>query len=65
MATTMKSAATDQATQHSWRILAIGMLAVRFVQGWIYWGGGSRRFIYGPQKINPAGHSGLRQARQI
>jgi thiosulfate dehydrogenase [quinone] large subunit len=56
MATTMKSAATDQATQHSWRILAIGMLAVRFVQGWIYWGGGSRRFIYGPQKINPAGH---------
>ncbi|MBU2840499.1 quinol oxidase, partial [Acidithiobacillus thiooxidans] len=54
MATTMKSAATDQATQHSWRILAIGMLAVRFVQGWIYWGGGSRRFIYGPQKINPA-----------
>ncbi len=56
MATTIKSATTDQATQHSWRILAIGMLAVRFVQGWIYWGGGSRRFIYGPQKINPAGH---------
>ncbi|MEY2342236.1 TQO small subunit DoxD [Acidithiobacillus sp. IBUN Pt1247-S3] len=43
-------------SKHLWRVLAIGMLAVRFVQGWIYWGGGSRRFIYGPQKINPAGH---------
>ncbi|MEL5847833.1 MAG: TQO small subunit DoxD [Candidatus Igneacidithiobacillus chanchocoensis] len=42
--------------QHAWWILSVGMLAVRFVQGWIYWGGGSRRFIYGPQKINPAGH---------
>lgn len=41
---------------HSWRVLAIGMLAVRFVQGWIYWGGGTRRFIYGPQKLDPHGH---------
>ncbi len=39
-----------------WRILALGILAVRFVQGWIYWGGGSRRFIYGPQKLDPAAH---------
>jgi thiosulfate dehydrogenase [quinone] large subunit len=29
------------------------MLAVRFVQGWIYWGGGSRRFIYAPAKLDP------------
>ncbi|MBU2754210.1 quinol oxidase [Acidithiobacillus sp. CV18-2] len=57
MATTMQSS-SQQVTEskHLWRIMAIGMLAVRFVQGWIYWGGGSRRFIYGPQKINPAGH---------
>ena len=39
-----------------WRNAAIGLLAVRFIQGFIYWGGGSRRFIYGPQKLNPHGH---------
>jgi len=39
-----------------WWILSVGLLAVRFVQGWIYWGGGSRRFIYGPQKLDPHGH---------
>ena len=41
---------------HGWRTAAIGLLAVRFVQGWIYWGGATRRFIYGPQKLNPHGH---------
>lgn len=57
MATTMKQNTPETTgSHHAWRVLAIGMLAVRFVQGWIYWGGGSRRFIYGPQKINPAGH---------
>ena len=39
-----------------WRTAAIGLLAVRFIQGFIYWGGGSRRFFYGPQKLNPHGH---------
>ena len=39
-----------------WRAAAVALLAVRFVQGWIYWGGGSRRFIYGPQKLDPYGH---------
>lgn len=29
------------------------ILCIRFVQGWIFWGGGSRRFIYDPQKLNP------------
>ena len=38
-----------------WRLAAIGLLAVRFVQGWIYWGGGTRRFIYGPQKLDAWG----------
>ena len=40
---------------HGWRAAAIALLAVRFIQGWIYWGGGSRRFIYGPQKLVPHG----------
>jgi uncharacterized membrane protein YphA (DoxX/SURF4 family) len=36
-----------------WRMAAIALLSVRLVQGFIYWGGGSRRFIYGPEKLNP------------
>jgi uncharacterized membrane protein YphA (DoxX/SURF4 family) len=36
-----------------WRIAAISLLSVRFIQGFIYWGGGSRRFIYGPEKLDP------------
>src|SRR6478736_10032778 len=39
--------------QRSWRVAAIALLSVRFIQGFIYWGGGSRRFIYGPEKLNP------------
>jgi thiosulfate dehydrogenase (quinone) len=38
---------------NAWELVAYAMLAVRFVQGFIYWGGGSRRFIYGPQKLDP------------
>lgn len=41
----------------TWRQLGIALLAVRFVQGWIYWGGGSRRFIYAPAKLDPHAHS--------
>jgi thiosulfate dehydrogenase [quinone] large subunit len=37
----------------TWRLLGLAMLTVRFVQGWIYWGGGSRRFIYAPAKLDP------------
>src|ERR1700737_1757491 len=36
-----------------WRVAAIALLSVRFIQGFIYWGGGSRRFIYGPEKLDP------------
>lgn len=36
-----------------WRMAGIALLSVRVIQGFIYWGGGSRRFIYGPQKLNP------------
>src|SRR5579883_257447 len=41
------------ATLDGWRLGAVALLAVRFVQGWIYWGGGSRRFIYAPSKLDP------------
>lgn len=41
----------------NWRQLGLAILAVRFVQGWIYWGGGSRRFIYAPAKLDPHAHS--------
>lgn len=41
---------------HDWRIAAIAMLSVRVIQGFIYWGGGSRRFIYAPAKLDPTQH---------
>ena len=44
---------TAERTLSSWELVAYAMLAVRFVQGFIYWGGGSRRFIYAPQKLDP------------
>jgi thiosulfate dehydrogenase (quinone) len=31
--------------QRMWRTAALAMLSVRVIQGFIYWGGGSRRFI--------------------
>lgn len=37
----------------SWKIVGLIILCVRFVQGFIFWGGGSRRFIYAPQKLDP------------
>ena len=39
------------------RMMGAAVLAVRLVIGWIYWGGGARRFIYAPQKLNPHAHS--------
>ncbi|KTD10985.1 TQO small subunit DoxD [Legionella gratiana] len=38
---------------YEWRMFGWLALSIRFVQGWIFWGGGSRRFIYAPQKIDP------------
>jgi thiosulfate dehydrogenase [quinone] large subunit len=40
-----------------WRNAAIAVLSVRVIQGFVYWGGGSRRFIYAPQKLDPDAHS--------
>src|ERR1700688_2672925 len=39
--------------QRMWRTAALALLSVRIIQGFIYWGGGSRRFIYAPSKLNP------------
>src|SRR5581483_2930195 len=39
--------------QHKWRTAALATLSVRVIQGFIYWGGGSRRFLYAPSKLNP------------
>ena len=36
-----------------WNLVAWALLIVRFTQGWIFWGGGSRRFIYDPAKLDP------------
>jgi thiosulfate dehydrogenase (quinone) len=47
------ASASTQAGSDSWRIVALALLSVRFIQGFIYWGGGSRRFIYAPSKLDP------------
>jgi uncharacterized membrane protein YphA (DoxX/SURF4 family) len=46
-------AATATTGERAWRTAAIALLSVRVIQGFVYWGGGSRRFIYGPQKLDP------------
>src|ERR1700737_1288988 len=38
-------------------ISATRLLSPRFIQGFIYWGGGSRRFIYAPSKLDPSAPS--------
>jgi uncharacterized membrane protein YphA (DoxX/SURF4 family) len=50
-------APTMTGAQRNWRIAAIALLSTRFIQGFIYWGGGSRRFIYAPSKLDPSAHS--------
>src|SRR4051795_7126316 len=35
------------------RIAALALLSIRFIQGFIYWGGGSRRFIYASARLDP------------
>lgn len=42
----------------AWRAAGLGILSIRFAQGFIYWGGGTRRFIYSPGKLDAwGGHS--------
>jgi thiosulfate dehydrogenase [quinone] large subunit len=45
--------AHSEAKSANWRIAALALLSVRVMQGFIYWGGGSRRFIYAPSKLDP------------
>jgi uncharacterized membrane protein YphA (DoxX/SURF4 family) len=52
-APSVDDAAVLPAAQRAWRTAALAMLSVRVIQGFIYWGGGSRRFIYAPAKLNP------------
>jgi len=40
-----------------WWSAGLALLSVRFIQGFIYWGGGSRRFIYAPSKLDPSAHT--------
>jgi hypothetical protein len=51
------AAASNETAQRSkadtLRIVALSLLSIRFIQGFIYWGGGSRRFIYAPAKLDP------------
>lgn len=47
------SEVTDSAIKNTYWMVGLGLLAVRIIQGFIYWGGGSRRFIYAPDKLNP------------
>ena len=50
-ATTVHAQRND--AHRNWRMAGIALLVTRFIQGFIYWGGGSRRFIYGPSKLDP------------
>ncbi|MCA6109317.1 TQO small subunit DoxD [Bradyrhizobium cenepequi] len=43
--------------QRMWRTAALALLSVRVIQGFIYWGGGSRRFIYARSKLDPSAHT--------
>src|ERR1700751_3276414 len=52
-APSVDDAAVLPAAQRAWRMSALSLLSVRIIQGFIYWGGGSRRFIYAPSKLNP------------
>src|SRR6202047_3795173 len=47
------SSAGARAGSDASRIVPLALLSVRFIQGFIYWGGGSRRFIYAPSKLDP------------
>jgi thiosulfate dehydrogenase (quinone) len=47
------ASASPRAGSDTWRTAALALLSVRFIQGFIYWGGGSRRFIYAPVKLDP------------
>ncbi len=40
--------------RQDWWVAGLALISVRFIQGFVYWGGGSRRFIYAPAKLDPS-----------
>lgn len=51
--TAAAKAAVQRSKADTLRIAALALLSIRFIQGFVYWGGGSRRFIYAPAKLDP------------
>ena len=51
--------------QRMWRTAALASLSIRVIQGFIYWGGGSRRFIYAPSKLNPDAPTWMALVREL
>ena len=47
-----------------WQHASIALLSVRITQGFVYWGGGSRRFIYDPTKLDPDAHTWMAEKFQ-
>src|ERR1700693_4464640 len=45
--------AASEQDQTTCCIPAVSLMSVRVIQGFIYWAGASRRFIYAPGKLNP------------
>lgn len=43
---TATNSTSAKPTTDIYLLTGLGLLAVRIIQGFIYWGGGSRRFIY-------------------
>ena len=50
---TQYSFLNDSTYSATWKAVGLVILCIRFVQGWIFWAGGSRRLIYAPQKMDP------------
>jgi hypothetical protein len=51
--TAAAKAAVQRSKADTLRIAALDLLSIRFIQRFVYWGGGSRRFIYAPAKLDP------------
>jgi uncharacterized membrane protein YphA (DoxX/SURF4 family) len=56
-AATAARPAIERSKADALRIAALALPSIRFIQGFVYWGGGSRRFIYAPAKLDPSAAS--------
>ena len=58
MAAPAAAPASSQAAESTrWQQAAMALLVIRCMQGFVFWGGGSRRFIYDPEKLDPGAHT--------